>query len=131
MQHSTKSFLLISIFAALICACGPSSFALRPPISLQAIPSYPQAQSLTHRTEHDLDEMTTIAFETQDTPQTVLAFYKITLQGYRWTSEKEQADALVYVDTSGCPWYSLSIVTSKQSSLRTNVRVRLLTGRCL
>ena len=131
MHYSIKSLMLISILAPILCACRPSSFDLRPAISLHAIPTYPHAQSFNLTTSNDLDEVTIMTFSTRDMAQEVLTFYKTKLWGYRWTSAEEQMDSLEFADISGCPWYSLTVVTKSQNSTQNSVKVQFLTGRCL
>lgn len=112
------------------------------------VPAYPNAQNVDRRVEYNRhsgkDDVTT--FDTADTPETVLMFYRdrVTNQGRRswkrfhYAEDGEVLTAPDQYSLAGCGsfitrrqgWYSLRIEPIEQPSGLTRVTVTAINGVC-
>jgi hypothetical protein len=98
-----------------------------------SIPAYPNAQQ-----EHpiiqpeDGGNVQHIGFQTNDSPQTIIAFYKERLAKEGWLLAERTDDSFFrFGQTEAVPLYSLDVEVTPTARNGTAVRVRLWSGPCV
>ena len=118
-------FAYVCMIGAVILISGCESGHARKRPDTQNVPLYPGAQQVMHR-DRDLFERVTL-FQTDDPPDSVIAWYKDVLVEAGWTLRMEYPDALDfgYSGSSREAAYNLAVVVASVQDGRTSVEVRL------
>jgi hypothetical protein len=108
-----------------------SGCGIRP--GILALPEYPNAENTQNGTFIDNEEgyperVTT--FQTKDSPQKVLSFYKGRLVSAGWDVTFDTDIPYVFFDSSACPYYALYLTATSGANEMTDVELRLVEQFC-
>lgn len=111
-------------------ACSPTRATKKAPSSTQSPPLYPSAQrvDVQYINAGEVKPEQLVSFETNDSTQTVLGFYKDVLAKDGWTLSPELSspDRLYFSWADGTAYELVATVTSARVGL-TKVELKLLT----
>jgi len=98
-----------------------------PQVTRLAVPAYPQPLNLAvdpMKLDGFGNPYESTTFDTQDTPDQVLAWFRDELTGTAWVPRASHPGSLVYEDDRGCPEYKVWITVTDTSDL-THVEVEV------
>ena len=125
-----RSYLLQWSTYIIIVACL-SGCGIRP--STLALPEYSNAENTRTSSFKDNEDgypEQVITFQTRDSPQKVLGFYKGRLVNAGWEVSFDTDIPYAFVDPRDCPYYVLYLTATPGANEMTDVELRLIERFC-